>query len=156
MSDDVSVLEQISVEVKKAKFSIPSRPKNADGSNLDPMLPCDLSIISSEELGKLHGQFACMAQYAKLRLAIRSVYKAISKRQDKITRAMVRLEKSGHDGDKTAKTEIDPRIIKVSLDLLKDEGIEACMDAFLESYIIGRDACSREMSRRDMVFRGGG
>jgi len=156
MSEEISVFEEIAKVMKTSRLQMPERPKNEDGSDMNPMLPYDISIISSEELGKLYGQFACMCQYAKIRLAVRSVRKAISKRRDKMVRATVRLEKNGHDGDKTAKTEIDPRTTEVSLALLTEEGTELLMDAALESYLIGRDACSREMSRRDMVFRGGG
>lgn len=147
-TQDDAILESIKARLREMKVRAPRRPKNEDGSLLEPVLPADITAISDLALGKLHGEFACMAQYAQFQHALRAVEYSVEKRHDKITRAKVRMEKSGTNDDKAAKVEVDSRCRESSLRLLVGEGQERLTEAVLNGYTIGRDLCSREMTRR--------
>lgn len=147
---EAGVEDAVKTEVKRL-FRIPRRPKNPDGSFLDPQLPTDLTLVEDEELGRIHSEFACMARYAQLVIAVKAVEAAKVKRGDKVIRARVRLEKSGTNPDKDAKTEIDPRTRQSAVEVLIGEGVESMSKAMLEGYLIGRDACSREQTRRQWM-----
>jgi hypothetical protein len=123
-----------------------------DGEYLNPVLPTDLTVLDDVAVGRLFSEFACMAIYVKLCLAVRVVETAEVKRSDKIMRARVRLEKEGTVEDKAAQVEIDHRTKSVSRELLLGEGVETLTSALMEAYLIGRDAVSRELSRRQKVY----
>lgn len=148
LSDQDAVIDAMRERLKSMRLHSPRRPKKEDGSLLDPSLPADITSINDEHLGRLHGEFAAMCQYAQFQLAMRATEHAIAKRVDRFTRARVRLEKSGTNDDKAAKVEIDSRTRKSGIELLVGEGQERLTQAIFDSYLIGRDLCSREMSRR--------
>ena len=145
-------IDTIRDKIKPMMIKKIQRPVDENGDPLNPVLPPDLTALTDECLGRLFSEFACMAQYVKLHLAVRIVEVAEAKRSDKIMRARVRLEKTGTVEDKAAKVEVDPRTRKTSMSLLVDEGTETMTAAIMETYLIGRDACSREMSRRQRVY----
>lgn len=132
----------------KAGIPRPQKPSRSDGSLIEPVLPPDLTVLTDEALGRLFSEFALCAQWAQLLLATYAVKTATKKRADKMTRAQVRLEKSGTNQDKEAKVELDPRTSESSYKLLLGEALSSLTDATLQGYLIGRDACSREMTRR--------
>lgn len=142
------VLDTMRARLDSMQVRVPRRPKNADGGLLEPRLPTDITALSPEGLGKLYNEFSCMAQYAQFQLALRSVEHAVTKRVDRLTKARVRLEKAGTNDDKAAKVEVDPRSRKSSLEQLTSEGEERLTQAVLDVYLIGKDTCSREMTRR--------
>lgn len=128
------------------------RPKEAGGIPLNPVLPSDLTLLDDVELGRLFSEFACMAQYVKLRLAVKAVMFSYAKRGEKIVRAKTRLEKSGTVEDKSAKVEVDPRVREASFQTLVSEGADSLTDAVMECYLIGRDMCNREQTRRQIAY----
>lgn len=134
--------------MRSLQLRAPRRPLNEKGEPLDPQLPRDLTALSDIAIGKIHGEFALMAQYATLHLAILGVVAAATKKADKITRAKVRLEKTGTNPDKEAKVEVDPRVRTIGFDVLVGESTCTLTEAALQGYLIGRDAISREMTRR--------
>lgn len=132
-------------------YGVP-RPVTTDGSLLNPRLPPDLTVLNDIMLAKLFSEFACMAQYAKLHLARMAVMAAEAKRNEKLVRAKIRLEKSGQVGDRDAKTEIDPKTVEASFNTHVASGTFDLSEAVMEGYLIGRDACSREQTRRQNIF----
>lgn len=149
------VLQQLRDRLKQMRVKAPRRPRAEDGSKLDPLLPPDVTAITDEELGRLQGEFALMAQYAQFQVALRSIEHAIAKRGDRFTRARVRMEKTGAQADKAAKVEVDPRTRAISFELLVGESQETLTEAVLQGFVIGRDLCSREQTRRMGTYGGG-
>lgn len=149
------VFERIDKKFRTLGLRVPPRPVGEDGEPLDPVLPPDLTALSDQQLGRLFSQFACMAQYIQLYLARRGVETAVYKSEEKKLRAKVRLEKSGTSPDKDAKAEVDPRVREMGFHYLVAEGAWTMTDAAMNAFLIGRDATSREMTRRISLLQNG-
>lgn len=134
--------------LKAARIRMMTRPLADDGTPLDPKLPNNVTEITSEELGDIHSQFAIMTQYAIQITAIADIERAARARIDKFTRAKTHLFKTGTVQDKAAKVETDPAVQKSSFETLKSDSTHVLTRAMLDSYLTGRDLCSREMTRR--------
>lgn len=147
-----SVVDSVSIQFDGLGLSGVPRPVATDGSYLSPRLPPDLTVLDDVQLARLFSEFACMAQYVKLHLARLAVVASAAKRQEKLMRAKVRLEKSGQVGDRDAKTEIDPKTVDASFATHVAVGTLELTEAVMEGYLIGRDACSREQTRRQNVY----
>lgn len=129
----------------------PPRPSHDGKRLLDPTLPPDITRLTDTQLGTLLGEFSSMAQYVGPRTAMKAMVAASAKRRDKITRSMAHLRQRGTVGDKAALVETDPQVMETSHALLVAESEEAIVAALLESYIIGKEALSRELTRRQKV-----
>jgi hypothetical protein len=147
------VMDRVRERFDTLRVRTPARPTDSKGEPLNPRLPNDLTTLNDEELGRVFSEFACMCVYVKMHLAVRAVEHAEAKRRDKITRAQVRLTKEGTVEDKAAQVEVDSKTRSSSYELLVVEGTEVMTSALMESFLIGRDAASREMSRRQAAFR---
>lgn len=152
---DKAAMARMHARVEAMKLRLPPRPmkrlKGGEEIPLDPALPSDLTLLTDEKLGRLFSEFACMAQYVTFTLAMRSVEASAKKAREKFTRAKVRMEKTGTVVDKEAKVEVDPRTREAVFDHTVADGTEVLTRAVMEGYLIGRDACSREMTRRQMT-----
>lgn len=148
---------QAHLEVTKGFASlqvrVPPRPALKNGQLLEPLLPEDLTVLNDVLLGRLFSEFACMAQYVQLHLAAKSVNTAIKRRIERHIRASVRLEKDGTVEDKTAQVDVDIRSIDISFDLAVAEGVEVMTKGVMDMYVSGRDAISREITRRQMILK---
>lgn len=141
-------IAELKERLQKMKLRVPHRPKDESEEYLEPMMPGDITSLTDEGLGKLHGEFAAMVSYVYAQMGLRAVEHAISKRADRLMRARVRLEKSGTVEDKAAKTEVDSRTRAVSELLLVAESTEVLTKSILDGFIVGKELCSREMTRR--------
>src|SRR5690606_27348099 len=101
----------------------------------DPVLPADLTRLNDQELGRLHSEFVCMAQYAKHIVAMRSIERTIARRREKIVRAQVRLKKQGSHHDRAAMVEVDNETVSSSFSATVAEGAELLTNAMFEGYI---------------------
>jgi hypothetical protein len=151
--DSGDILDALRQQLTRMRVRAVRRPVDAEGEPLQPQFPHDVSKLTDEALARRQSEFAAMAQYAQFQLALRAVEHSIARRADRITRAKVRLEKSGTNDDKAAKTEVDSRSRATSHLLLIAEGGERLTQAVLDGYIIGRDLCSREQTRRQSMNR---
>lgn len=144
------------VKLNMGPLQLPYIRRPAIGSSdelLNPRLPINLTSLNDVQLGRLHGEFCLMAQYVQLQMAVKAVEKATAQKAEKITRAESLLRRSGTVADKAAQVEIDPRVLARSLSSLVGENVEKLSEAFFEVFLIGRDACSREMSRRQWISK---
>ena len=148
------VLSRIEANFSKLGLAKIQRPIKRDGEPLDPALPPDLTMLNDTALGRIHGEFAAMAKYVQLELARRAVQAAVTRKMEKKIRAKVRLTQSGTNPDKEAKTEADGRVQAVVMAGLVHEGVETLTQSMMAAYLIGRDAASREMSRRQAMNNG--
>lgn len=149
-----AILDSLKRKYKLLKLQAPRRPKAEGGKKLNPSLPFDITAISDERLGRLHGEFAAMSQYALFWASYAAVKHAIVRREDRLMRARVRMTVTGSQADKSAKVEISSRVQKLARRMLIVEGVEVLAKATLDGYIIGRDATSREITRRTTLRYG--
>lgn len=145
------VEDDVKARLKQLQLGRLRRPTRKDGSLLEPKLPPDLTVLSDQKLGSLFTEFCAMAQYSKQVCSLFSVRRAVSSRRDRYERSRSRLMKQGTVDDKAAEVEVDPAVQKATVALLREEGTEMMTLALYESYIIGRDACSRELTRRQYL-----
>ena len=127
------------------------RPVGISGNVMNPVLPADLTVLNDVQLGRLYGEFAAMAQYAQLQLAIHGVTAAVSRRDEKIVRAKARLRAECSRDDKPSFIEVQDQVKKATLDLVVCEGVAELTRAVFEGFLVGRDALSRELTRRGLT-----
>lgn len=113
-----------------------------------PVMPPDIAVISSEELGTLHGLFVAFYEYLEEKVALLETDAAEKESYLEHVRAEVRLGKAGTVADKDAKTLNDPRVIEAEQDYLVAAGKARLLKARLRGYDKCAAALSREMSRR--------
>lgn len=134
--------------LERMRIVLLERPTDAKGRDLNPVLPPDLTSLNDEQLGRLYGQFCQMVQYVQLQLATQGVKRALADRAEKWVRAKTWLMKSGTVGDKEAQVEVELAVQERSLKALTEGAAESMKDQIMQSYLIGKDACSREVTRR--------
>lgn len=142
------VMQTLRKRLKRMKIRMLSRPVDDDGENLNPVLPPDLTALNDEELGCLYGQFCQMVQYVQLQLSAAGVRRALAERAEKYARAEAWLRKSGTVGDKEAQVEVELAVQERSVEALVESASESMKDHLMQSYLIGKEACSRELTRR--------
>ena len=138
---------------KSLKIAEPKRPLDTDGARLEPVLPPDLTALSDEELGMLHGQYASMAQYATHHLAVVALRRAVCATVERRLKALARIRGKGKHYEKAAQAEIQEEVQDAVDALLVEENSHTLTEAILQGYLIGRDATSREMTRRYNLVR---
>lgn len=139
--------KMIDARMKRMQLRIPKRPMK-DGKPLRPRLPADLTALNDVQIGKLYTEFCTMAQWCTLLLAVKAVEKAVAETSEKFARAEIRMGQEGTVADKNAMEELDTSVRARTLKTLAGKGTELLTNAFFQSYIIGRDAISRELTRR--------
>lgn len=150
--DEREALSRMYARLEQMQIRLPDRPLGKSGEPLNPQLPYDLTSLNDVKLGQLYSEFCTMAQYAQMHTAITTVEKAIAKQREKFMRAKVRLQKEGTVPDKEAQVEVDSSVRKRVVATLTGEGIETLTQSMLQGYLIGRDAISREMTRRTSLM----
>lgn len=149
---ETGALDVIKKRLERLQLGLPERPCGPSGDPLDPKLPSDLTSLNDIKLGKLYGQFCQMSQYAQLHLAIYSVQKSVYRQAEKYLRARSHLQQEGTVADKSASVECDKRVREMTMKSLVEQGTEDLTQAMLASFLIGRDACSRELTRRQITL----
>jgi hypothetical protein len=142
------VMGAMKKRLERMRIQLLDRPKDSKGEDLNPVLPSDLTALNDERLGRLYGHFCQMVQYVQLQLAIQGVKRALAERAEKYIRARTWLTKQGTVGDKEAQVEVDTAVQERSLEALVEGASETMKDQIMQSYLIGKDACSREVTRR--------
>jgi hypothetical protein len=76
------------------------------------------------------------------------VRRATTKASEKYLRAETRLGRPGTVATVNAQVEVNGRVFDAMTLSLVDENVEMLTQAMLEAFILGKEACSREMTRR--------
>lgn len=147
-----AILLELKERLRRMKLRVPQRPKDEKGNYIDPQVPPDITKLNDEQLGKLHSQFAAMMAYVYGQVGLRAVERAIAEQTNIKTRAHVRLVKTGTVADKQAKVETDSRAETSGEMLLVAQSAEGLTQAIFNAYQVGRDLCSRELTRRMNVY----
>lgn len=122
----------------------------------DPRLPGDLSNLNDAQLGKLWTEYSAMVQWAKGVCANAEVEAAEVKRREKIVRAKAFLSAEGSREERAAQVETDPEVQRLSGEVMTLDGIATLATALFDGYMIGKDAVSRELTRRIALEQGRG
>ena len=130
------------------RLSKVERPLYEDGEPMSPVLPPDLSAITDEALGSLYTEFCAMAQWVGFQVALSSVVRARLEIVAKRVRSRVYLNQSGNREERAAKADTDPQVTSTEDELLLAQNLEALAFPVLNSYLIGKEATSREITRR--------
>lgn len=148
--EEFSLRQAAIAAAKKAQFkAFLKRPRDVKENALDPILPPDITVIHDRELGKLYGQFCAMAAYAHVKATLahidhiqyESVYefsktKEFLKQNDKTVTMKREKAKDASHVEQAAKK------------YLEAQAKHLLMESVLEGYQLGKEGCSREMSRR--------
>lgn len=124
------------------------RPTYEDGTPLNPQLPPDLTRLNDQELGSLYTAFCAMAQWVGFQHGLATAARAKLEMEAKRVRSRVFLQQSGNREEKAAKADTHPEVIRVEDEMLLAQNLEALTYPVLNSYLIGKESTSREMTRR--------
>ncbi len=148
---ELRVVRIIRKRLSDAGLVLLERPLGEDGENLEPCLPYDLTVIDDVCLGRLYGQFCLMAQYSQMQAALYATRSAVFRQTEKLIRAEEWMRQEGTVKDKEHSNEASTRVKNITFKAQVESGTERLTTAMLESYVIGRDACSRELTRRQIT-----
>jgi hypothetical protein len=143
--DDFEPLIQ---RLERLSLSRVSRPVYEDGTPMDPQLPPDLTRLTDDALGSLYTEFCAMAQWVGFQHSVSSVARARLEIAAKRARSRVYLMQSGNREEKAALTDVNPEVRSTEDQLLLAQNLEMLAFPVLNSYLIGKEATSREMTRR--------
>ena len=132
------------------------RPVYADGSYLNATLPPDLTILTDEALGALYTEFCAMAQWVGFQYAVAQRTRAQLEVNTKRVRSRSYLSQHGNREEKAARSDIDPVVVAAEDELMVAQDIEGLSYPILNAYLIGKEATSREITRRQGVDWGRG
>lgn len=149
------VRAEVDRRLDQMKLPRPRRPLNEEGKPLNPKLPQDLTALDDLQLGHLYTQFSRMAQYAQLQLAFFGVERGVHRQMEKRMRAEFRLQQEGTVSDKNDAVEANKDIQAVQELASVGEYSEQLTQGYLHQYAIGREACSRELTRRQVTGNSG-
>jgi hypothetical protein len=127
-----------------------NRPVDEKGDFLDPVLPTDMTQrgLNDDELGVLYTQFCAMAQWVGFQYAVTSRVRAHLEVEYKRVRSRAFLAKLGNREEKAAKADTDPQVMRAENDLIAAQDVEGLTYPVLNAFLIGKEATSREITRR--------
>jgi hypothetical protein len=129
------------------------QPKYKTGFHCRPVMPSDVTRITNDELGKLHGEFVLMCEWLDWIVAEADLRSASHESYLGHIKAEIRLKKSGTVADKDSKTLNDKKYIEEELKALTLNAKSKLLRARLRGYERCASALSREMTRRTPEHR---
>ena len=120
----------------------PERP------TIEPRMPEDVTLLPSDSLGALHGQFVAYTEWIEVELALAEVSVVEAEAYLDHVEAEIRLVKAGTVKDKDMKTRNDPRFIAAEQTKIIAEAKAKILKARTKGYERCANALSREMTRR--------
>jgi hypothetical protein len=149
-SEVSSVRQQALARLKRAQLRLPRHPVNVDGSYAEPDLPPDITALAPQELGTLHGQLAAMAAYAGAASALAAVDLVDKQRALRTEKArahlLARTQKT--QDERRAQVELTERVQLLAEQECVAQATRDLMQSVYDGYIVRKEACSREMTRR--------
>lgn len=130
------------------RLSMPDRPVTDDGEIIEPRVPHDLTILKDHELGRLYSEFSCMMQYAQASLGWIEAQRLLDKRAARMTRSEAKVLHTGKVALLEAMVDLEPKTRAKEHQATVSDAVAIITTAMFKSYEVGRDACSREMTRR--------
>lgn len=138
---------------EKLPLVAPMRPVDEHGEVIDPSLPPDVTLLTGEELGRLHAQMVAMIEWLEWKVAEADSRAATAEAFLEHTKAEVRLRKSGTVSDKAAKTLNDQRVVNAEVSFISFNAKARLLKGRVRGYDKVASALSREMSRREAELK---
>ncbi len=151
--DTNSILEHARAKLESLGLRTPTRPKDATGESLDPVFPTDLSLLTSEELGRYLGYYTAMVDYSGAQLALLDAAHLVEKYNDKVQGTISMLEADGKTKyEREAKAKLDTAVTKQALAYHVRVAEFKLTQTVHEGYVYKLKAISREIARRDSLM----
>lgn len=124
------------------------RPLYDDGTDMDPVLPQDLTRLNDQELGALYTEFCAMVQWVGYRHGLAVCLRAKLEIEFRRVKSRSYLQQSGNREEKAARSDIDSAVVAAEDDFLLAQNLESLTYPILQAYLTGKEATSREITRR--------
>ena len=138
----------VSEQVRAMRLSKPDRPVTKDGEILEPRLPHDLTVLKDQDLGRLYSEFSVMMAYCQACLGWVESQKILDRRSARITRSMAKVSHKGKVALLEASVDLDEETLTKEDASTVSDAVAVITNAYFKSQEVGRDGCSREMTRR--------
>ncbi len=153
--EDYDFRQQAIADTKKARLRLLKRPLDGEAP-IEPILPADITRLHNKELGKLYGQFCAMASYAHTQAALASIDWTYKMTVARFAKAKFLITATGKVTDKRLAMEADPEFQKYISEEAQAETTATLLQSVYEGYVLGKEATSREISRRMGLDERGG
>jgi hypothetical protein len=143
-----NIADQVKAMLKAIGLELPGPPKKENGEVDNVELPPDLTILNSDELGKIYGKLNAAAGWVESQRSLADSQRtALDSARDKIF-ARLRLIKEGDPSEKTDQAKVDPLYITADQKVIVAECYFSMIDAILKRYNKDLRLVSRELTRR--------
>lgn len=132
-------------------LALPAQPLNSQGQPLQPQLPSDITRLTSEQLGRLYGEFVAVASYAEAHLGLSDIVHVETEYQGDVTEATWGLQTDGANKDeRTYALKTNHKVRTARETALVKRARKVLLSKLITGYERAINALSREMSRRGM------
>ena len=137
--------------VEGLDLPLPEKPMGPDGQVLNPRLPHDITRLTSDQLGRLYGEFSAIAVYAETHAGLSDVEHADEEYKYDVGEAREGLQTEGENKEqRTWLLKTNTRVRAMKEQALARRARKVLMAALLRGYEKAINALSREMSRRGL------
>lgn len=141
-------LEALLAKLETWRIKPIERPTYPDGEELNPVLPSDLTKLLDVEIGALYTEFCSMVSWVGYRHGLASVLVAKLEAEKNRTFSRSFLRQVGNREEKKAKADVDPEVTEIEDDFLLAQSMATLLYPILQGYVTGKEAVSREITRR--------
>ena len=125
------------------------RPVYPDtGEDINPVLPADLTRLEDVELGALYTEFSAMVVWVGYRHGLAATLRIKLEAEKNRTFSRLFLQQTGNREEKKAKADTDPQMVEIEDDWVLAQTMETLLFPILQGYVAGKEATSREVTRR--------
>lgn len=142
-------LEALLAKLASWRIKPVERPVYPDtGEDINPVLPSDLTRLTDTELGALYTEFSAMVVWVGYRHGLAATLRIKLEAEKNRMFSRLFLQQSGNREEKKAKADTDPGMVEVEDDWILAQTMETLLFPILQGYIAGKEATSREITRR--------
>lgn len=141
-------------KAEKLELRIPKKPAEEE-----PILPSRISDLSDENLGNLHATFVGWFQYCAVQLALVDIDSTCANRVREFTESQIMLGETiyeKYEGKSTllkAYARVHPKAQRIIFETELARSLKVFLQAKLDGLEAGKEACSREITRRDQELK---
>lgn len=141
-------LSYIDDYLEKLKIPRIHRPLDEEGGELAPVLPASLQQLEDEQLTQLYTSFCAMTQWMGVIAARVSAHRAKLEMDLKRLRSRIFISSGGNRELKAAAVDVHPDVVALEEQFLIAQAMEGTVQATFSAYITGKEATSRDFTRR--------
>lgn len=134
---------------EELRLPLPDEPLDERGRPMRPELPPDITKLSTDQLGRLYGQFAAVEAYANAHLGMADVAETDWETQHDLVDAQAGLQAEGKNRDERAYVrKLDAEVVKKRQTALAKRARRVFLASLVKGYERSITTISREYSRR--------